>query len=287
MENAILGDEIVGRIAERSRARRHPDYDDEVRRLLSAALTVMSRSGTGAAPKVADIVAAAGLSNVAFYRHFPSKEALVDALVEDGTLRLRDYLAHQMGKESAPARQVRRWVEGVMAQTGGEVAATTLAVLSNGGGGGAQTAGGRHRASVPLAALLRVPFEELESEDADLAASLVAHAVLGRLSDHLTARTQPDAAELDRLVRFAIGAAGVVREAETVGGTAHHSTTRKSRSAATSKGEDAGRAGAPKPDVGRRRALRADGGSAEAGEGLKPGRPEAARTDPATTRRRK
>jgi AcrR family transcriptional regulator len=209
MENAILGDEIVGRIAERSRARRHPDYDDEVRRLLTAALAVMSRSGTGAAPKVADIVAEAGLSNVAFYRHFPSKEALVDALVEDGTLRLRDYLAHQMGKERTPVGKVRRWVEGVMTQTGGDIAATTLAVLSNGGGGGAATAGGRHRASVPLAELLEEPFGAIGGEDAGLAASLVTHAMLGRVSDHLSAGTQPDTAELRRLVRFARMAGGM------------------------------------------------------------------------------
>jgi AcrR family transcriptional regulator len=209
MENAILGDEIVGRIAERSRARRHPDYDDEVRRLLAAALAVMSRSGTGTAPKVADIVAEAGLSNVAFYRHFPSKEAMVDALVEDGTLRLRDYLAHQMGKEGTPAGKVRRWVEGVMAQAGGDIAATTLAVLSNGGATGVESAGGRHRASVPLAALLHEPFGAIGGEDAALAASLVTHAMLGRLSDHQSARTQPDAAEMGRLIRFALLSGGV------------------------------------------------------------------------------
>ena len=48
--------------------------------------------GTTSRPRVADIVAEAGLSNDAFYRHFASKDALVAALVEDGagaTGRLR------------------------------------------------------------------------------------------------------------------------------------------------------------------------------------------------------
>ena len=85
-------------------------------------------------PRVADIVAAAGLSNDAFYRHFPSKDALVAALLEDGTERLQSYLAHQMAKEATPEGKVRRWVEGVLAQAADEdIAATTLAVLWNGG----------------------------------------------------------------------------------------------------------------------------------------------------------
>ena len=88
----------------------------------------MRRCGTTSRPRVADIVAAAGLSNDAFYRHFPSKDALVAALVDDGALRLRSYLDHQMAKEPAPETKVRRWVEGVMSQAEGEVAATTLAV---------------------------------------------------------------------------------------------------------------------------------------------------------------
>ncbi|WP_433155373.1 TetR/AcrR family transcriptional regulator [Actinomadura nitritigenes] len=42
---------------------------------------------------MADIVNAAGLSNEAFYRHFPSKGALVAALLEDGTERLHGHVA--------------------------------------------------------------------------------------------------------------------------------------------------------------------------------------------------
>jgi AcrR family transcriptional regulator len=42
-------------------------------------LDVMRRCGTESRPRVADIVAAAGLSNDAFYRHFPSKDDLIVA----------------------------------------------------------------------------------------------------------------------------------------------------------------------------------------------------------------
>ena len=124
-ENAILARTAPARWRT-SRPRRSPpqtlagrsgrELRGEVRRLLDAALEVMRRCGTTSRPRVADIVAAAGLSNDAFYRHFRSKDALVAALLEDGAERLRSYLAHQMAKDSAPEPQVRRWVEGVLSQ---------------------------------------------------------------------------------------------------------------------------------------------------------------------------
>src|SRR5207237_1993797 len=100
------------RVAQLTLARRCAAYASEVRRLLDAALEVMRRCGTASRPRVADIVAAAGLSNEAFYRHFPSKDALVAALVDDGALRLQSYLEHQTSKEGGPEAQVRRWGEG-------------------------------------------------------------------------------------------------------------------------------------------------------------------------------
>ena len=135
MDNAILKSEnnVPARIAQRTLAKRGAGDASEVRRLLDAALEVMRQGGTASRPRVADIVAAAGLSNDAFYRHFPSKDALVAALLEDGAERLASYVAHQMDKEPTPAGKVRRWVDGVLSQTREEIAATTLAVLWNGG----------------------------------------------------------------------------------------------------------------------------------------------------------
>src|SRR4051794_2121637 len=143
-ENAILSDDVAGRIAQRTLARRGADYTGEIRRLLDAALAVMRECGTDSRPRVADIVAAAGLSNDAFYRHFASKDALVGALLEDGAARLVSYLDHQMAKEATADRKVRRWVEGVLSQTDEEIAATTLAVLWNGGSVDDGTSAGRH-----------------------------------------------------------------------------------------------------------------------------------------------
>jgi len=211
LDDDVPDDDVAVRIAQRTLTRRESDYAGEVRRLLDAALDVMRACGTTSRPRVADIVAAAGLSNDAFYRDFPSKDALVAALLEDGTQRLRSYLAHQMAKETTQAARVRRWVEGVLAQAADEdIAATTLAVLWNGGSVGEGLPSGRPSASDPLATLLREPFAELGSTAPDLDASLAAHAVVGRLSDELWRRARPPQATIDHVVDvvLAIATAG-------------------------------------------------------------------------------
>ena len=209
MENAVrlAANDIADRIAQQTLARRGPDYATEVRRLLDAGLAVMRECGTSARPRVADIVAAAGLSNDAFYRHFASKEALVAAILDDGTERLGGYLAHQLSKETTPEGQVQRWVEGVLSQaTDAEIAATTLAVLWNAGVLGAGPAAGPAGARGPLATLLHAPFSELGSVDPALDASLAAHAVVGKLADYLWQRTRPTHDEIDHVVTFCLAA---------------------------------------------------------------------------------
>ncbi len=207
-ENEIrTTDDVAARIAAQTLAKRGADYASEIRRLLDAALEVMSEHGTTSRARVADIVARAGLSNDAFYRHFPSKDALVAALLEDGTERLASYIEHQMGKEPTPEGQVRRWVEGVLSQARGKVGATTLAVIWNGSSAGTGMSAGRHNASAPLAVLLHAPFTALGSTTPELHASLIAHAALGRVSDHLWSGTSPAGEEVDVISHFCIDAA--------------------------------------------------------------------------------
>jgi AcrR family transcriptional regulator len=208
MENTILNSEndLATRIAQRTLAKRGADYASEVRRLLDAALELMREGGTTSRPRVADIVAAAGLSNDAFYRHFRSKDALVAALLEDGTERLARYVEHQMGKEPSPEGKVRRWVEGVLSQTRAEIAATTLAVLWNAGSVGESFAFSRHSASIPLGALLHEPFGQLGSADPAMDASLAAHATVGKMSDYLWRRVTPSPAEVDQITEFCLRA---------------------------------------------------------------------------------
>src|SRR5258708_28890848 len=74
-------------------------------------------------PQARDIVKAAGLSNQAFYRHFPSKDALLLAVLADGQRQLVDYLRSRVGSTADPETQVRRWIEGVLAQARNPAAA--------------------------------------------------------------------------------------------------------------------------------------------------------------------
>lgn len=217
MQNQVLGElpaedeapeadrDVASRIARRTLASRAPDYPAEVRRLLDAGREVMRRCGTGARPRVADIVSAAGLSNDAFYRHFASKDALVAAILEDGAERLRGYLAHQMQKGAAPADRVRRWVAGMLAQAADpESAATTRAVLWNAGGLGDDLVSSGW--SKTLATLLEDPFRELGSPAPELDASLVGHAVVGRLAEHLQRGVRPTRKDTERITAFCLAA---------------------------------------------------------------------------------
>lgn len=184
-------------------ASRAPDYSTEVRRLLDAGRLVMGRCGTETRPRVADIVAEAGLSNDAFYRHFSSKDALVSAILEDGTLRLRSYLDHQMAKEATSEGKVRRWVEGILAQARDEdVAGTTLAVWWNSGG----LTGDPETSRAPLAELLHAPFAELGSRQPEIDATLATHATIGILTDHLWRRERPSRATVKHVVAFCVSA---------------------------------------------------------------------------------
>ncbi len=210
MENLPPGsqNDVASRIAGQTLAKRGPDYVGEVRRLIDAGREVMRRCGTGSRPRVADIVAAAGLSNDGFYRHFASKDALVAAILDDGTDRLVSYLAHQMAKEATPQGKVRRWVEGVLAQASDEdSAATTLAVLWNAGSLGRAMAEPNTSTAARLATLLREPFDELHSSDPLLDSELVAHAVVGRLNDLLWRHARPTRSEVGHLVGFCLATA--------------------------------------------------------------------------------
>ena len=210
-QNAILanGDPTdagagAGTIAQQALARREAQYASEVRRLLDAALDLMRKSGTAASPRVADIVAEAGLSNDAFYRHFASKESLVAAILDDGSARLSSYLDHQMAKASTPAQKVRRFVEGVLSQAADEdIAATTRAVLWN-GGASSERLGSSRSPAASLAPLLREPFAQLGSTDPDTDATLAAHAAVGSLSDFLSRRVRPTKAQIDHIADFCL-----------------------------------------------------------------------------------
>jgi AcrR family transcriptional regulator len=202
---SLIGDhdDVAARTAQRTLAKRHAAYAEEVRRLLDAGLEVMRLSGTTRSPRVSDIVEAAGLSRDAFYRHFASKEDLVAAIVDAGEQRLVGYLRHNMEKESEPEGKLRRWIEGIMSQaTNSAVADSTRAVLWNGSRVGD---GSRPRAATSysgLAELIVEPIQSLGSIDPTRDSVVIAHATMGLMREFLWRLDVPTDEDIDHLVRF-------------------------------------------------------------------------------------
>ncbi|GAA3720230.1 TetR/AcrR family transcriptional regulator [Gordonia hankookensis] len=194
------GSGVARRIAARSVAKRESGYADEIRRLIDAGRTVMAGSGHASVPRVADIVAAAGLSNDAFYRHFRSKDDLIAAILEDGTDRLCSYLDHQMGKEGTARGRVVRWVEGVLSQAQDDSAQTTRAVLWNVGSVNQEVMSSPPSVNARLAELLHEPLGELGSGDPVFDARLISNATVGALSDYLWRKVSPTAHDISRIV---------------------------------------------------------------------------------------
>lgn len=121
---------LAGRAVDRSLERRRLAAQDEVERLIQAAFRVIEASGE-LEPKVSDILAEAGLSNQAFYRHFKSKRALLVAVLDEGIRGLGSYLRARMDaaapatadishtSEAAgldPEPAIRQWIRGMAAQ---------------------------------------------------------------------------------------------------------------------------------------------------------------------------
>ena len=103
------------RAVQRSLERRRAAAADEVARLIRAAFELIRETGE-LSPRVSEILARAGLSNQAFYRHFRSKDELLAAVLDDGIQQLAGYLEHRMAKASGPEEAVRAWLRGVLAQ---------------------------------------------------------------------------------------------------------------------------------------------------------------------------
>lgn len=186
----------------RALAARESAYAEEVQRLLDAGLELMRE--TGGAPRVTDIVRRAGLSNAAFYRHFPSKDDLVAAVVEAGTYRLVDYATHQMAKARTPEARLAAWVTCIISQASNPSVAhdtrSAMAVLRQ----LARTPpGGAHPRA--LEELVVEPLKELGSSDPARDAATINHAVFGRLQDFLW-EEPPAKADLDHLIEFCLAA---------------------------------------------------------------------------------
>jgi AcrR family transcriptional regulator len=178
--------------------------EDDVRRLMVAALALM-RGEPPRVPRVADIVAAAELSNDAFYRYFASKDDLVAAIAEDGARRLVGYVRHQMDKETDPAAQLRRGVRAVLKQAADpQIASTTRAVMDNVTNPAPGAGRGRTQLVDWLAELYADPLARLAPTDVAGRARLLAIATLGSMQYFLWHERTPPQDEVRRLLQVGL-----------------------------------------------------------------------------------
>lgn len=103
---------IPARGVERALARQRQKYQDEIERLIEAAFAVMRTRDT-AAPTVNEILAEAGMSTTALYRHFPSKDDLLLTLLERAHINTRAHLRELLDSQPDPERKIGAWIRGM------------------------------------------------------------------------------------------------------------------------------------------------------------------------------
>ncbi len=201
---------VADRTVERALAPRHSVYAEEVRRLIDAGVAVM-RDGQSTNPRVSEIVAQAGLSNQAFYRHFRSKDELLLAILDDGLRQLVGYLEHQMAKETSGLGQVRRWVEGILAQAANPGAAeATRGVVVNTARLGQLFPEEFRRSEELIKAPVRAAIEtaveqgELGGADPERDAEAAYRLAMGTMQSCLGDGRRPSKADIAHLVGFVV-----------------------------------------------------------------------------------
>ncbi|KLL96883.1 hypothetical protein NJ76_06850 [Rhodococcus sp. IITR03] len=158
----------------------------------------------GRTARVADIVAAAGLSNDAFYRYFKSKGDFVDAVVEEGGHRLVRYLRHKIDRRR-PRGRLRAGIAAVLNQAvDPEIAAATRNVVSS-AGGRSHAPKVREDLEKAVAEVLAGPIADLGSADPQRD-SLTTSILLLAVMEHLLwrdASTFDADAEVEQIVGYA------------------------------------------------------------------------------------
>jgi AcrR family transcriptional regulator len=220
---------MLDRAVQRRLMNRHELVVDEVRRMLTAGVDLMRNQERPAPPRVADIVAAAGASNDAFYRAFGSRDEFLAAIVDDGARRLLSYVRYQRDGADEPLEQLRRGLNAILKQASDvEVARTTRAVLA--------CAPGRRRDSLPqgadladdLGQLYEAPLRALGSPEPRRDGRVLALAAFGEMERALWAERKPGKADVEYLLSLAER----MGNPATAGGAADGVAKRRSRRSA-------------------------------------------------------
>ncbi len=206
-ESAI--EQLADRAIARTVAGRRAEYGAEMRRIVEATFALIERTGS-LDPSMREILAETGLSTQAFYRYFSSKDELMLALLDDGRRRLFETLQKRMARTDEPSKQVRAWIEGVLAQAANTAAAARTRPWTLSEQRLTELFPEEQRASVELlVGLLHQPVSLLRpgmKDDADerTVAMMVYELTFAVLRRHLVAGTKPASFESEALVGFCL-----------------------------------------------------------------------------------
>ncbi|HEV8296866.1 MAG TPA: TetR/AcrR family transcriptional regulator [Acidimicrobiales bacterium] len=207
-----VGDPLRVRTAHRSVADRHETYVAEIQQFIDATYRVIERTGD-VDPTMRDILREAGLSTPAFYRHFRSKDELFVVILDDGRRRLVSTIERRLARETTGRGRIRAWVRAVLAQASdADAAARTRPFVANIDRLVARYPEEYRESESLLAEQLAGIISEaddLESDDPVRDAMAIYHLAFGALAWHLRNRTAPSAADIDRIVSFALRALAV------------------------------------------------------------------------------
>jgi AcrR family transcriptional regulator len=198
------------RAVERALGGRRAAYAEEVERLLAATFVLIERTGE-LEPRVGDIVREAGLSNQAFYRHFPSKQALLVAVLDRGIRILAGYLAHRMQAAPSPTARVLEWLRGLLEQALAPAGARAtrpfvLARVRLAEAHPEEVAGSERQLTALVREAIRaaVAAGELPHADPDGDAETLYHLAMGWLQARLLEGRPPERRDAERLADFAL-----------------------------------------------------------------------------------
>lgn len=201
---------IVDETVDRSLAHRRETARGEVERLVRAAFAMIEKTG-GLDPKVSDILAEAGLSNQAFYRHFRSKHELLVAVLDEGIRGLADYLAARMAAEPAAVPAIRAWVRGMAAQAQDPASAQASRPFALARGRLAEAFPGevarsRDQLTTPLRAALAAAQAagDLSAVSPEEDAELLYHLMMNWIEARLVEGRIPTPAEVERIEAFVL-----------------------------------------------------------------------------------
>jgi len=162
--------------------------------LLEAATRVFASAG-GTEPSMRAIAREAGVGIATLYRHFPTRESLVDAVYRDQVARLTDG-ARDLLAQLPPPAALRRWTElfGDWIATKNGMLGTLLAMTESGEIAHAQTQTGLLAAIDEILDAGRVTGE--------LRADVTAEDIAASLIGIFTVARPPDAARASRLLNI-------------------------------------------------------------------------------------